>query len=51
MIGEECHMFSYEFLELCHFSSRLKIYLKEEDTELIKGRYLETISYVKSTVE
>jgi hypothetical protein len=51
VIGEECHMFSYVFLELCQFSSRLSIYLKEEDTELIKDRYSETISYAKSTVE
>ena len=51
MIGEECHMFSYVFLELCHISSRLTIYLKEEETELIKSRYLEKISYVKNSVE
>ena len=44
-------MFSDVFLELCHFPSRLTIYLKEEDAELTKGRYLETRSHVKSTVE
>jgi hypothetical protein len=44
-------MFIYVFLELCQFPSRLTIYLSKEDTELIKGRYLKTISYATCTVE